>query len=241
MGYFRSDGKYIYLDCEYAEFYIPLSYFDATTNLAINNGKIISVIGIFNVGIFEGGKLKEYKVFNVPTWVQIENTDSEIRQIDLPNEKDIPCRIMKFHKGNKIMASTVIKDSSNAQLFLKMITSGKVPPSIPYSKVLSIWRENQKLSGVNLGVESIIQEVILATAYRDPNNLEKPFATLIGQDKPVSEYAYKMLSIRQICQYSATFTAMTFEDFDSMVTTSLNRTRSGKEEIYTPVEQIIHM
>ena len=241
MGYFKSDGKFIYTDCEYMEFYIPLSYFDGTTNLAIYNGARINVMGLFNVGIFEGGKLKEFKLFNVPTWIQIENAEDEIKQVNLPNEDNVPCRIIKYHKGNKVMSSSVIQDSSNAQTFLKMITSGKIPPSMPYTKTLELWRENQNLSAVNLGVESVIQEIILANAYRDPNNLDKPFATVIGQNKAVSPYAYKMLSIRQICQYSSTFTAMTFEDFDSMVTTSLNRTRSGKEETYSPVEQIIHM
>ena len=62
-----------------------------------------------------------------------------------------------------------------------------------------------------------------------------------GKDDNVSDYDYKMASIRQICQYSSTFTALTFEDFDSMVTTSLNRTAEHKSEQESPLEKIIKM
>jgi hypothetical protein len=50
-----------------------------------------------------------------------------------------------------------------------------------------------------------------------------------------------MASIRQICQYASTFTALWFEDFDAMVTTSLNRTRENKPEANSPLEKIIKM
>ena len=50
-----------------------------------------------------------------------------------------------------------------------------------------------------------------------------------------------MASIRQICQYTSTFTAVTFEDLDSMVTTSLNRERENIPETESPIEKIIKM
>ena len=37
------------------------------------------------------------------------------------------------------------------------------------------------------------------------------------------------------------FTSIIFEDFDSMVTASINRAREGKEEAESPLESIIKM
>ena len=50
-----------------------------------------------------------------------------------------------------------------------------------------------------------------------------------------------MNRIREICQYTSTFTAVTYEDIDAMITTSLNRTKTKAPEAYSPVEDIIKL
>ena len=50
-----------------------------------------------------------------------------------------------------------------------------------------------------------------------------------------------MKSIREMCQYTSTFNGVTFEDFDSMVTTSLNRTREHIEDPESPIEAILKL
>lgn len=241
MDYFRSDGQFIFLERGYAEFYIPQSYFEG--KFAEDQGSAIKVMGIFNVGFFENDKLTKMKIINLPTWIHLFLYDHETRKVELPGEPvAVPCRVLKYFKGNKIMSSAVIEDSSNAELFLKFITQGKLPPSIPYDKVLDVWRKNQSLNGINLGVPSVIEELILSAAYRDKNNPSSKFAHVIGKDpKGVSQYDYKMASIRQICQYTSTFSAITFEDIDSMITSSLNRTRDKTPEMQSPLEEIIKM
>ena len=57
----------------------------------------------------------------------------------------------------------------------------------------------------------------------------------------ISQFDYQTASIRQICQYTSTFTALTFEDIDSMITTSLNRSRNKGNEVDSPIERIIKM
>ena len=50
-----------------------------------------------------------------------------------------------------------------------------------------------------------------------------------------------MASIRKICQYASTFSSITFEDIDSMITTSVNRAREKKPEADTPVEMLFKL
>ena len=241
MAYFRSDGNFIYLEAEYAEFYIPKYYFDETGKFAQEHGEIIHSIGLFDVGFFKGGKLEEMKVFNLPTWVDFFVNDVEDKNISLPNdpESSTPCKVLKYQKGHKILSSTVIEDSDNCAAYLNFILQGHVPSIVPYEKSLQIWRKNQDLNSVNLGVPSVILELLLSVSYRDKTNPGTKFAHVIGKDPNTSQYDYVMNNIRQICQYTSTFTGITFEDIDSMITTSLNRTKNKGEESFSPIEQLI--
>ena len=137
------------------------------------------------------------------------------------------------------MESSTIEDSSSSEMYLDIILKGKVPQSIPYTKVLNVWIKNQTLNKVSFGVPSAVLEMILAVCYRDKNNMEQKFSTVIGKDLNVSEWDYKMAKIREICQYASTFSAMTFEDINAMITTSVNRTREKRYEMESPVEKII--
>lgn len=242
MGYFKSDGNFIYLDAQYAEFYIPKYYFDERPVYAEEYGNKINVLGVFDVGIFEGGKIKEMRVLNIPSYIEIEATDIEERNVSLPgDENKTLCKVVKYQKGHKIMPSSIIQDSDNVQMYLRFVTSGKIPSIVPYEKSLQIWRKNQELNSTNLGVPSVIEELILSVAYRSKEDQSKKFAHVIGKDLNVSQFDYVMNNIRQICQYTSTFTALTFEDMDTMVTTSVNRTRGKIPETKSPVEDLIKL
>ena len=235
---FRSDDIDIYLNIPYCEFYIPMYYFDDTRKFAEDLNTEISVLGIFSVGLFENGKLYDTKILNLPTMITINVYDSELREVKMPNDEILQCKVVKYIKDQKIMKSTLFEDDVNSKKYLKFITSGYLPKFLPYSKTRQIWEKNQTLNGVDFGVSSLYLELILSVVYRNPNDLSQKFST-IASNEGVSDFDYTTASIRQICQYNSTFTALTFEDFDSMATSSLNKSRNKMKERYSPVEDII--
>ena len=240
--YFRSDGDVIYLKAPYCEFYIPEDFFKDNMRFAEDLGSMIKCIGLFDAGFFKDGKLVETRTINLPTWIELYVPDSETRMVQLPHsDKMEQCRVILYYEGQKVMNSSIIQDSDNARLYLDLICKGKIPHSVPYGKAEQIWRKNQSMNGVHLGVPAMIEELILSVAYRDKTNPAFKFCTRAGKDLSLSDYDYTMASIRQICQYASTFTALWFEDFDSMVTTSLNRTAQNKHESQSPLEAIIKM
>lgn len=243
MKNFKSDNQFIYLERPYCEFYIPMSYFEEAAGFAEDLGQKINTLGVFNVGFFDNGKLTEKKILNIPSWIELFVYDYEIRDVELhDNHPPVQCKVLKYFQGNKIMPSSIIQDSDNAKLYLKFIINGKIPDTIPYDLSLELWRKNQSMNNVHLGVPSVIEELILSAVYRDKNNPMNKFAHIIGKDpSKVSQFDYSMASIRQICQYTSTFTAVTFEDIDSMITTSLNRSRNHTTEKESPIEEIIKM
>lgn len=240
MSYFKSDNQYLYLESPYAEFYIPKVYFDGG-KFAEDRGSIIETLGLFYVGIFKDGELSEMKIFNVPTMMNLFVNDSEERDVKLPGENNdlTPCKVIKYSKGNKITNAGVIEDASNVESFLDLIIKGKIPSNIPYNETLNIWRKNQELNSAHLGVPSVILELILSVTYRDKNDPGRKFSRVIGEHPETSQYAYVTSNFRQVCQYTSTFAGLTFEDIDSMITTSLNRTRNKGEEAYSPLESLL--
>ena len=237
MDVFRSDNENIYLNAEYVEFYIPMYFFDTTAGFAEELTNTINVLGIFNIGIFSNGKQIAQRTLNMPTMITINVYDSEVRECKLQNEADpIPCKVVKYFKDAKIMSARIFDDDKYAKLFLKCLTAGSLPKEIPYSKALNLWYKNQLLTGVNFAMGSIYLELVLSVMFRNPADLSQKFSKIAETS---DDYGYATASIRQICQYNSTFTALTYEDIDSMITTSLNKSREHKPEVNSPVEQII--
>lgn len=242
MEYFSMDNMYIYAHTSSIEFYIPMSYFDDKSKFAENKKDTINVLGVFDVGIFDNGKLIDMKVLNLPTWIEIFANNTEERDVKLPNDETATrCLVVTYNNGEKIMYSSVIEDSTNVESFYNFILKGKIPNIVPYEKSILILKKNLELNNVSLGVPDVVHELILSVSYRYKEDPSKKFAHVIGADPAISQYDYVMNNIRQICQYASTFTALTFEDIDSMVTTSLNRTRNNGQEAFSPIEDLLKM
>lgn len=243
MEYFKSDGTYIYLNAPLAEFYIPMYYFDESEGgFAVNNGSTISTIGIFDVSIKnDKGEVIKNSVFNVPTNIVLHVQESEVKYVDLPGTNGEKCLVLTYYKNSKIMPADMVKNSDNVADYFSLITKGKIPQNVPYDKAILLWMKNQSLNGAYLGVSSVLLELILSILYRDKNDLSKKFATVAGKNPDISMYDYIMSNIRTVCQYTSTFTAITFEDIDTMITASLDRTQSGGSEDYTPSEALLKL
>ena len=235
---FKTVGDDIVLEAPYCEFYIPLMFFDPTKNFAYDYNTYVKTLGIFNVGIFSNGKLTKMKTLNLPTFIDVNVHDSEVREITMSNGEITPCKVIKYLKGAKVMKAALFQDDEASKAYLHFLLSGKVPTIIPYSKQLKVWKKNQDLNGVNFGVSSLYLELVLSVINRNPKDLSQKFSRAVGENG-VGDYDYKYASVRQICQHNSTFTALTFEDMDSMITSSLNRTRNKSKEQESPIEQII--
>ena len=241
-SYFRVEGEYIYLTAPYCEFYIPEEFFKDSSSFAVDMGETMRVIGLFNVAFFKDGKVIEERTMNIPTWITLYINESEKHQIKLPHaEEPVLCRVLSFYEGNRVMNAMIIEDSEDMLTYLQLICAGKIPHSVPYSKAAALWKKNQELAGESLGVPAMIEELILSVAYRCKDDPTKKFAYEIGRNPKMSEYDYEMASIREICRYQSTFAGVTFEDMDSMITSSLNKTRYNKEEQDSPLEVLLKL
>lgn len=239
----KNDGENMVFTGNYMEMYIPSFYFEG--KLAEDSGSAIRVFGLFIVRVFDiKGKPLALETFNVPTMIHIYPSSIEVKELQLvsgPDGELEKYHVAKFNKGNIVMKNSIPQDATNVELFLDVLTRGKLPKTIPYSQVLQVWQKNLSLNGVKLGVTSTVLEIIISEIYRNKKRPEETFAKLIGKDPSISEYAYRPANIREICARNSTFAAITFEDMDSMITSGLNINKYNKQETESPIEKIIKM
>lgn len=239
--FINNDGDNFIFTGNYLEMYIPAFYFES--QLAENYGNALRVFGLFTIKVSDdkkkGGQLE---TFNVPSIIYIFPSELEKQTLQLINENEPEqYYVAKFYKGNKIMSNCIPQDATNVELFLDILFRGKIPKSIPYNQILEIWQKNLSINNVKLGVTSTILEVIISQIYRDKDKPEETFGRQLGKNPNKSKYAYKTAAIREICARNSTFAGLTFEDMDSMITSSLNINKYNKNESDSPVEKIIKM
>ena len=240
--FLKDNGESIVFTGYYMEIYIPENYF--SIGLAEIEGTAIKTFGLLNCIVKDkNDKIVAKSMMNLPTTIVLHFNDIYKTKINLYNDKNTEpesYRVLKYYNNDIIMANVVQKDSTSAESFVKLVFGGKLT-NIPYDKILSIWQKNLDLNGVNLGVPSSILELILAEIYRNPTNPNEKFSKYINANPTASKTYYRASNIREICSRNSTFAALTFEDFDTMMTASLNMNKYNKKQVESPIEKVIKM
>lgn len=241
-NYLKKSGDVYVFTGEELHVYVPEDYFDK--KLAVDYSSYLSVFGLLNCQVIKGGKhLGGLETLNLPTMINLYPTDIEPQNLSLVKGKDDKERyqVAKFYNGDKFTDVNIQQDSTNVEVFLKILTGGKVLDTIPYDKLLQVWERNLSLNGVKLGVPSTVLEIIIREIYRDPDKPEYTFSKKLNLNPKTSMLDYRGANIREICARNSTFAALTFEDMDQMVTSSLNNSSYQKSQTESPIEKIIKM
>jgi len=239
--FLSDDGTNIIFNGEQLIAYIPEFYFK-NGKLGEHLGSSLRVFGLFNVRMNNGGRLSKLETFNLPSMIFLFPSTIEYKTLKLVDEQEEECyMVLNFFKGGKITPNNMSQDATNVELFLDLICGGKLPETIPYNQIIQIWQKNLTLNNINLNVTSTVLEVILSEIYRNKKKPEETFAKLWGRNPNISQYEYKRANIREICARNSTFAALTYEDMDAMITSSLNIKNYNREETESPIEKIIKM
>ena len=250
---FLVSGDDILVNVSYAEAYIPSDLFkevdkDSKINSAVAymNGEAVTTVGVFNMRFYQDEDAPKDSVplrtFNYPS--PITTYPDEIHEnvsLDLTKDGD-PQKYMVlcYRRGNIMMAKNYPKDSQNCEKFLNMMMKGKIPKTIPYDHILTLWEKNFRINNVSPGVPSAIMQAIIATQARCKDDPVVPFRKEIGKKPTTSPTAYTFANMRAVASYTSVFNALSFEDTGYMLTTSINMTRSGVDQARSPVERALH-
>ena len=248
-----NDGKYIFINAECAEAYIPDSLFErpskdpSPSSLAYNTGESIITLGIFYIRFFDSDeniKSQREKVklrtLAYPNRIETFPSGPMTKETLTLNEVTDVYRVIRYNKGDILMSAASQKSPNNVEMFTKLVMSGKVPRSLSYDELYFTWKKNFDINGVNAAIPAVLIQAIISKVCRNPDNTSEEFRKLIGK-KNVDPYKYIMLSMNQISAYSSVMSSMSFERFSEKLTTSLLMSKEGTVQEQSPIEKVITM
>lgn len=243
LGYFIKKEDKILVNADYVEAYVPEKYFKKGLNEVM--GDKITIMGIFNFrvgnkdGVITNNKLHTFKL---PTMMITKPNSIEVKELELTNGSGSQkYKVMKYFKGDELMTSTKIVTSiDNVEKFVNLLIAGNLPNTINYSEILNLFLKNITFNKQKLGISALILSVVISEIYRYKKDMSLPFRKVIGAGK-ANELDYIAANARTVCSSNSTFSALTFEDPNTMLVTSINKLRYNKKENPSPVEKIIRI
>ena len=235
--FLRKEDDVIIHTGELLEFYIPSSFFE--TNIAKYEGSEINTLGLFYVREFKGDKALFTELLNLPSWISLFPDSTREEHITITgHEKDDKYTIASFYKNSPVMTSYMNQNSDNIENYLNLILAGKIN-HVPYDMMMKLWEKNLSINSLGLGVPASSQEIILSEMYAASDNPDITFCVAKNKNPKLNTLDYRSRNIRDICSRSSTFAALSFEDFDTMLASSLNMTKEEKEQNISPLEKVI--
>ena len=236
MGILYAEGGKIHCN-EYMEIYIPMEYFN--NNIATNKGSSIETLGLVYIRSFKNGSEGPIQFLNLPTIVNLMVYDFKQESLNI-NGTTIDVMTLQYLKDAYVLHQTVAKGRDIANAFLDMMLAGKLPKNLNYANVIDVWWRNLEISGISYKVPSKILEMIIATIYRNPNNMKQRYGQYYGKQSNPNGYDYKTGNVRTVVKDLSTFSGMVFEDIGNMISNGINNSIEGIEEPISPLEKIIH-
>lgn len=241
-AFLSKKGDQIIFNGNYMEAYIPESMFNKGICQFMGSNKL-SVFGlfVFRIGDSNGNIDPKSKLhtFNFPSIILTKPSSTENRVIELyPGKGEEKYVVLKFFKDDAVLFScNVISKIENIEIYVNLLIEGKLPSTLSYDDLLKITLKCMDVNG-GMPVQALLFSVVLLNLYRWDKDLSVPFRKIIGKGK-AGPLDYKAVNARTVCANDSTFSAMIFEDIDSMAMSSINRKRYNRPTNETPLEQLI--
>lgn len=242
-SYLKKVGDSIIFDGEYMEIYIPKSNFDK--GISAFTGEYLHTLGVFNFIVYPEGKESKEKgelhSLKLAFKIKIAYSSFFSSKAKLSNDLDEDSyMVFTLNRGDIFVLSTAQeKSSANTKELVSLIHGGNLPKSIPYGDVLTAYVDAMNLNGVNLNSQMCIFEFIIAELCRYKQDLNIPFRMIIGKDPSTSEFDYTSINLKRLPALNSTFGALTFEDINQSIISSLKKSKNGEEEKESPIEKVM--
>lgn len=243
MGLFIKKDNKVLTNVDYIEAYVGAKYFKKGLNEIL--GDKVTIMGIFNFKVGDkDGDVSKSKIhtFKFPTMMMTKPTSIEdIEQEIIPGTGVQKYKVLKYYKNDAMMVTTQIVTSiDNVETFVNLLIAGNLPNTLKYSDVMNLFLKNISINKQKLGITALILSIVISEIYRYKKDPSLPFRKVIGLGK-ANELEYLASNARTVCSNNGTFNALTFEDPNTMLVTSINKLRYHKKENPSPLEKIIRV
>lgn len=250
MGYFKTDGEYVYLDVEYAEAYIPEDLFQKVndkipeTAIAYEYGNAFIALGIFYMRFFDSDTeprdSKPLKTFCYPNSIETHPSSSVSKvPVDFGDET-VKCRCLQYYRGDIMMNATNTRSVTNCEKFMAFLCSGRVPRALSYWDIFQAWQTNFASNDIDPGVPSVVLQGFISKICRG-NDRKTEFRKIIGANPETDPHDYIAFSMNQISANSSVMSSLSFERFKEKLTSALIMSEEGLPQEESPIEKVLVM
>ena len=238
--FYEKDNR-LFLKENFLEIYLPKFYFD--NDIARFLGRRIETYGIFNFKFFSKASDKskaQMHTYACPLDLILTPESFELELVKEISEED-KTYVLHFRKDELVIDTIemIIKQAPSFTKFMNLLTSGRLPKTIPYDDVKQLALDLQIFNKRDLGIPALGYEIIISEIYRDPDDISKPFRYKAGAKKGVNLTNYRTINLRNLANESAVFTGLIFEDFTAALQSAVIKTQSGNTGRISPIEKTI--
>ena len=238
ISYFKVVDGAVQVAIHSLDVYIPKEYLDL--GISELQGNILSTIGIFRFmgQITETDKPVEY-ILNTPNNLQIVFEEYHEDKVQLKeDDEETAYLVFPFHRGDVFMRSnTIVSSPKTVEKFINLLHSGKLPKT-NYESIYRQYMQVQYDNNVIFDVPSSMIEGMISEMTRSAGDLRMPYRMVKNKTGAPGEFT--MASLRTIPRLTNTFAALSFEDINAALGTSIVRHRKGQEDITSsPMEAVL--
>lgn len=242
---FIKKDKSIYVDCHAMEVYLPYDYLEK----AYRGNSYYSLIGS-KVRFFAVGNMRFFKsekemedVVSIPTYtlgfpmfIVSEPSDIDTREVQFVKGGVIrKCIVLTYYKNDVFVDNVNCISNSDAVMIVMARLEGGKLDHIPPEHAIGIFQDVQTMNRVALRIPTEEEEIFIAERYRNPNNHSQK-ARFNDKADPDRLVSYNM---RQDAMKDTTYQALTHEDINTSLITSINRKNDGIIDEPTVMEKVV--
>lgn len=236
-------GNSVIFNGDVLNIYIPTKSFERKQ--AKYNGEYITTMGmfIFEIQTFEQIEKGMSGIFHrltIPNNIDFQYTDSSKFKGKIDKYPNDEYTVFRLEKGDKFIANVFVQQISSAVItFVKALHGGSMPKSISYDEILGLYHNVLELNNVSLNAPSLIYELSIAEVCRSKKDQSRPFRDAVNKKPDMSRYDYVNINLNKLPMLNSTFSGLTFENMNDAIIKSLDRTETGGEEKFSPLERPI--
>jgi hypothetical protein len=247
---FRQVKETVYVDAYAMELYLPYDYAEKSYRGYDYYQVVGTTVKFFCVGnmrFFENEKqldtpdrLPSYTI-GVPMVVTSIPSEIDTRDVVLtPGSYSRKMIVLRYFKDDIFIENMkCLQTPNNAMILLNRLESGKLDHITP-DEAAQILQDVQSMNKANLKIPSEEEEMMIAERYRDRANPSKKARMREGEITSPDELV--SLNMRQEAQAATTYQAITHEDINTSLITSINRYDKGIVDEPTIMEKVVrHM
>ncbi len=244
MNFLISDDKYVYINTERAEAYIPESLFgnieEKPSSICYEYGEGFMTLGVFYIAFFDESGKRTLKTLTYPNVFETRPSSNRSASLEIDGIID-KYRILEYEKGDMLMPLQNKRSADNCETFMRLITSGKIPSALAYDEIFEVWLRNFQINDLSPDVPSVILQTIISTMCRSKKDPNIEYRQIAGRNPNYDKHGYRSMNMNAISANSSIMSALSFERFGEKLATSINMTKEGTKQKISPVEKVLTM